>query len=313
MLRLTKRSLQKAMLYTQQRRTMWVEAAFAAAAIGVPAVISSLKVVRPYQRGLVEVFGKYTHTADPGLRAIWPFGIGKITMMPTDMQRVEIPGQSIITKEQLNATVHALVYFQVVDPFKARYNVDNFETTVPSLAQTTLRNVLGTFNLAEANSQRKEINDRLKEELESQIHEWGMRVVSVELQQIEPTDRVQKSMNDIVVAEQQMIASTNLANAEEIKADGIKRASVKEAEGKATALRLNADAKAYTVRVAADADAAAIAVKYQAVQDNFHGNVVDYQRLMTTETSLKHNSTILLPQDGRTINLIDVAKLTAEE
>ncbi|MHA2066232.1 MAG: SPFH domain-containing protein, partial [Candidatus Thorarchaeota archaeon] len=181
-----------------QKRGIATEVMLGMGAVGVYGVLSGLRIVRPNQKGLVEVFGKYTRTTDPGLRLIWPFGIGKMTKMPTDMHKVDIPEQSIITKEQLNADVDAVAYYRVDDPYKARYNVDDYADTVPRLAQTTLRNVLGTFTLAEANSQRQMINEQLKKELDSQITEWGMVVISVELQEIRPTRRVQESMNNII-------------------------------------------------------------------------------------------------------------------
>ena len=293
----------------QQKRGIATEVLMGAGAVGALGVLTSLHIVRPNQRGLVEVFGKYTRTADPGLRAVWPFGIGSMEVIPMDMHKVEIPEQSIITKEQLNATVDAVAYYRVKDPYKARYNVDDYENTVPTLAQTTLRNVLGTFTLADANSQRQSINAKLKDELESQVTDWGMEVISVELQEIRPTRRVQESMNNIIIAEQEKIAAENQAHALEIAADGKRRAAIKEAEGEARAVVLAAEADAEQVRLDAQAKADAMRLKYDTANECFKGNAMFLERLETTRESLKNNSTVLLGKENQTWNLLDIARM----
>ena len=270
----------------------------ALSALGVLWSATGIHMIEQHERGLVEIFGKYIKTADPGLVLTWPIGIGNLRRVPMDLQRVLISGQSIITKEQLNATVEAVVYYRVNDPFKAQYNIDNFASTVPTLAQTTLRNVLGTLNLSDANSQRRDINERLKIELENQIKDWGMEVINVELQQIKPSDRVQESMNNIIIAEQEKIAAENLANAEEIKADGERRATIKKAQANADAIRLEAEANADAMKI-----------EYEAAQEFFKDGAIPYQQLKTTETALKNNTTVLFPKEGNTWNLLDIARL----
>jgi len=274
--------------------------------IGTITLLSSLRVIRPNQKGLVEMFGKYTRTAEPGLRAIWPFGIGRLERIPMDMHKVEIPEQSIITKEQLNATVDAVAYYRVKDPYKARYHVDDYANTVPTLTQTTLRNVLGTFTLSEANSQRQNINAQLRRELEGQISDWGMEVISVELQQIIPSRRVQESMNNIIIAEQEKIAAENRAHAVEIDADGKKRAEVKKAEGSAQAVTLNAQAQAEAIRLNAQAQADAMRLKYDTANECFVGDAKDLERLQTTVESLRNNTVVLMDKGQQTWNLLNL-------
>jgi regulator of protease activity HflC (stomatin/prohibitin superfamily) len=267
---------------------------------------SSIRIIRPNQLGLVEFLGKYTHTTKPGLRFIPPFGLGRLTRVRMDLCKSEIPGQQIITKEQLNAQVDAVAYYQVRDPFKAIYNVDAYSETVPVLAQTTLRNVLGTFSLAEANSQRKLINDMLQKELQAQIDEWGIKVMNVEMKSIQPTTRVQESMNNIIIAEQEKIAATNAAHAVEIAADGQRRAVIKAAEGDAQGVILKATAEADATRLKAKASADALQMECDAAQQYFTGNVLPYWRMKTTQASLENNTTVLLPKEGGTWNIFDV-------
>lgn len=303
--------------YENQKKDKKRKAFWGTLGVGVVGLVgaglaTSLHVVRPNQKGLVELFGKYKRTVDPGLRVIPPFGMGKMIKVPMDLRQVAIPGQSIITKEQLNANVNAVTYYRVEDPVKAIYNVDNYEHTVPTLAQTTLRNVLGTFSMEDANSQRKRINEELRSELETHVKDWGMKVINVELQKIEPTERVQRSMNEIIISDQERIAAKNRANAREIDADGERRAAIKAAEGKAQAVLLEAQARAEATRLQARAKADALQMECDTVQKHFSGNVLPYWQLKTTVESLRHNTTVLMPKDGNTWNLMDIASIAKQ-
>lgn len=266
---------------------------------------SSINIVEPNERGLVTKFGKYTHTAEPGLNIIWPFPIGNLETINMATQKVSVDDQLIITKEQLNATVSAIVYYKVSDPYKAAYNVDDYQHTIPVLAQTTLRAVLGTFSLMEANSQRNEINDKLRLELSKQIEQWGLDVVSVEVQEFEPTQDVQDSMNRISMAKQHMLASENEADAQVVLADGDRRATVKRAEAEAQARRLKAEAEADALRIEsagladairmkAEAEATALQLVYESAQKNMVGPARRYQEYKTMEESLRNNSKFVL-------------------
>jgi len=207
-----------------------------------------------------------------------------------------------------------VVYYQIRDAVKAIYNVDDYASTVPILAQTTLRNVLGKYTLSEANSRRGMINATLKKELHQQIDNWGMNVLNVELKAIAPTSRVQQSMNNIIIAEQGKLASEFEAHAAEIQADGKKRAAIKDAEAKAKAVLLAADALGEAIRIKAKANAAALSVEAKAVQEVATPNVMFYWRLKTTETALRDNTTVLLPPDKNGIwNVLDIARMTSEQ
>lgn len=188
-----------------------------------------------------------------------------------------------------------------------------------------MRNVLGKYNLAVANSSRDKINATLCEELQAQINDWGMRVLNVELKSIEPTGRVQESMNNIIIAEQGKIAAEYDAHAAEVKADGEKRAAIKDAEwtaraqildaeAKAETIRLEASAKADAIRMEASAKADAVSLEGKAVDDVGTDRVLRYWGLRTTENALKNNTKLLLPQNGSGMwNVLDVAKAVSEK
>ena len=185
-------------------------------------------------------------------------------------------------------------------PKKAIYNVNNFATSVPSLAKTTLRAVIGKMTLTEANENRDQINEEVEKILSKEVTKWGIDVVRVELQRIEPPDDVQDAMNEVVKAENEKIAALDLATAIETKADGERRAEIKKAEGIAAAIRLKADA-----------DGDAIKTVNIAAEQYFVGNAQLLKKLETVAEALKDNTKIVVPADSDLVNVIgDLAGTT---
>jgi regulator of protease activity HflC (stomatin/prohibitin superfamily) len=253
---------------------------------------SAVKIVRPVEQGLVEFLGRYSRTADAGINLIVPvlFKMHKINITE---RRVDIDPQSIITKDKLNAEVDGVVYYKVVDAKKSIYNVNDFELSVPSLAKTTLRAVIGKMTLTEANENRDEINTRVEEILDREVSKWGISVVRVELQRIEPPPDVQTAMNQVVKAENEKIAALDLATAIETQADGERRAEIKKAEGIAAAIRLKAEA-----------DGEAIKIVNEAAEKYFVGNAQLLKKLETVSEALRDNSKIIVPADSDLVNVI---------
>ena len=121
----------------------------------------SVRIVRPYQRGVVERLGKYKVTADPGLRFIIPF-IDRIRLIDMREQVVDVPPQEVITSDNVVVSVDAVVYYEPVDPQRLLYNVANFILAVTKLAQTNLRNLIGELQLDQALTSRDSINTSLR-------------------------------------------------------------------------------------------------------------------------------------------------------
>ena len=165
------------------------------------------------------------------------------------------------TKDKLNAIVDAVVYYKIHDPVKATYNVDDHRIQLVSLARTTLRAVIGKMTLTEANENRDEINKQIEEILDKETNSYGVEVLRVELQKIEPPMDVQDSMNKVVKAEQEKIAAMDLASAAEIKADGERRAEIKKAEGVRQAYILKAQGEAQAKVALANAEAEKIKIE----------------------------------------------------
>jgi regulator of protease activity HflC (stomatin/prohibitin superfamily) len=253
---------------------------------------SGVKILRPVEVGIIEFLGRYSKTASAGFNWIIPF-LSKMYRINITERRVDIDPQSIITKDKLNAVVDGVVYYRVEEAQKAIYNVNNFESSVPSLAKTTLRAVIGKMTLTEANENRDQINEEVEKILSKEVTKWGIDVVRVELQRIEPPDDVQDAMNQVVKAENEKIAALDLATAIETKADGERRAEIKKAEGIAAAIRLKADA-----------DGDAIKTVNVAAEEYFIGNAQLLKRLEIVAESLKDNTKIIVPADSDLVNVI---------
>lgn len=244
--------------------------------------LSGVRIVRPVEKGLVETFGKYSRTAEQGFNWVIPL-IQRVVIVNITEIRVDVEPQNIITQDKLNATVDAVVYYKINEVNKAVYNVQDFSSSVPSLARTTLRAVIGKMTLADANENRDKINADVEIQLDKQTDAWGIEIIRVELQKIEPPQDVQDAMNRVVKAENEKIAAEDFATAKETEADGRKRAEIKEAEGRRQASILEAEGKAKA---------------FDLVNKSFKGNAQLLKRLEVTENSLSKNSKIILSEKG---------------
>jgi len=255
----------------------------------------SIKVIRPVEKALVERFGKFNRVAEPGLLIITPF-IENVIRVPTTEIRADVDKQTVITKDNLNAEVDAVVYYKIQDVMKAVYSIDNFRTAIPSLAQTTLRAIMGKMTLTESNENRSRINSLIEEELDRETNNWGIDVIRVELQRIDPPGDVQQAMNNVVKAENEKISANDLASAAEIRADGERRASVKVAEGEARAIELRATADAKAVELRAQAEANAIKLVNESAQKYFKGDAQVLKKLEVAQEALANNTKYVVPK-----------------
>jgi len=262
-----------------------------------------IRIVRPVERGLIERLGKYKKTAEQGFHWIIPI-IDKMVKVNVTENMVDVDPQKIITSDDLNATVDAVVYFRVVDPTKAIYNADNYRRQIASLARTTLRDIIGKMTLTAANSKRDELNAILERELDSQTNAWGIDVIRVELQRIEPPDDVQVAMNNVVIAEREKKAAVDFATATETKADGEKRAEIKMAQGQKQAVILEAEGKADAIRKVALADADKIEKVNTAIQKYFKNEAQMYKKLETVERSLRNGTKYVIDPNTEITNVI---------
>lgn len=257
---------------------------------------AGVRIVRPTHRALIETFGRYTKFANAGFHWIIPL-VQRMYQINITEQMVNAEPQVIITNDNLNASVDAQVYFRVISDEEnvknSIYNVANYNYQIVNLARTTLRNIIGTLSLKSANSERGRINADLHRTLEEETKKWGIEIVRTELKEIDPPKDVQDTMNKVVKAENEKIAAIDFATAAETTADGIKRAEIKKAEGIKQAKIL-----------AAEGEAMAIKLVNEAANEYFIGNAQLLRKLEATETSLKNNAKIVVPEGNELINVI---------
>ena len=262
-----------------------------------------IKIINQRQKGLKERLGKYKKTCDAGFHWIIP-GIEKLRKVDVTENMVDVEPQKIITKDDLNATVDAVVYFKVIDPVKAIYKAQNYRAQIASLARTTLRDIIGKMTLTEANSKRDALNAILEQELDKQTDAWGIDVIRVELQRIEPPSDVQEAMNNVVIAERDKKAAVDFATATETKADGERRAEVKKAQGIKQGLILKAEGDADAIKKVALAQADKIEKENVAIQKFFKNEAQIYKKLETIENALKNGTKYVIDPNTEITNVI---------
>lgn len=260
---------------------------------GIVFVLSGIRIVRPTQRALIERLGKFNRHAEAGFSWIIPI-IDQMIKVNITERMVDVEPQTVITKDKLNAIVDAVVYYQIKDVNKSQYNVDNHRRQLTSLARTTLRAVIGKMTLTEANENRDDINNKVEAILDKETDSYGVEVLRVELQKIEPPQDVQIAMNMVVKAEQEKIAAKDTATALETQADGEKRAEIKRAEGIKQGRILQAEGKA-----------SAIKLENEAAEKFFKGNAQILKKLEVVKDSLENNAKIVVPAGADLVNVIE--------
>lgn len=229
---------------------------------------TGLRIVRQYEKGLVERFGRYTKTLQPGLNLIIPF-VDRVIKVDMREQVVDVPPQEVITRDNVVVTVDAVVYFQPTDPVKLQYNVANFIIAATKLAQTNLRNIVGDLDLDGALTSRETINTQLRDILDDATDPWGTKVVRVEIQRIEPPPDVTDAMHRQMKAERDRRAVILEAEGDKrsqiLKAEGVREGAILRAQGEAQAIREVAEATKFEKLTVAEGEALAIESVYGAI------------------------------------------------
>ncbi len=242
---------------------------------------AGIKIVRPYQKGIVEQLGRYKATVDPGLKLIIPV-IQSLTRIDMREQVVDVPPQEVITKDNVTVTVDAVIYYEPTDPQRLIYNVANFLMAITKLAQTNLRNVIGEMTLDDLFTSRDNVNVTMRQVLDDATDKWGVRVVRVEIQRIDPPIDVMNAMHEQMKAERTrravVLEADGTREAAITRAEGerqavilgaeaIRQKAILEAEGEAQAIQAVADAERYRLLTVADGEAEAVRSVYGAIHD----------------------------------------------
>lgn len=187
-------------------------------------VISAIKVLKEYERAVVFRLGRFSKVKGPGLFILWP-GIDKMAKVSLRVLAMDVPPQDVITKDNISIKVNAVAYFRVFEPSKAVLEVEDYLYATSQLSQTTLRSVLGEYELDEILGQREKINMRLQKILDQSTDPWGIKVSTVEIKHVDiPTD-MQRAIARQAEAERERRAKVIHATGELQAADKLNRAA----------------------------------------------------------------------------------------
>ncbi len=255
------------------------------AAIAVLAIIivaKSITIIPQSSTKIIERLGRYHATLNPGINIIMPFIDKARTIIVMRNKRYyysneidlreqvyDFDKQNVITKDNVQTEINALLYFQIVDPFKAVYEISNLPNAIEKLTQTTLRNIIGEMELDETLTSRDTINTKLRAVLDDATNKWGIKVNRVELQDITPPRSVLQAMEKQMQAERNKRAEILNSEGEKqsaiLKSEGEKMATINRAEAEKQREILNAEGVAAAKVKQAEAEAKAVELITEAV------------------------------------------------
>ncbi|MDD3652107.1 stomatin-like protein [Immundisolibacter sp.] len=195
-----------------------------------------VRIVPQGSKHVVQRLGKYHTTLNPGLNLIIPY-IDTVAYKVTTKDIVmDVPSQEVITRDNAVIIVNAIAYINIVSPEKAVYGVENYVLAIQNLVQTSLRSIVGEMDLDDALSSREQIKAKLKAAISDDIADWGIALKTVEIQDIKPSETMQRAMEEQAAAERARRATVT-------RADGDKAAAILQAEGRLEASRRDAEAQ----------------------------------------------------------------------
>ena len=204
-------------------------------------VFKGVRIVPQGYKWVVQRLGKYSQTLEPGLNLIIPFVDDVAYKVTTKDIVLDIPSQEVITRDNVVIIANAVEYINIVRQDKAVYGIEDYEYGIRNLVQTSLRSIIGEMDLDSALSSRDEIKMKLKHAISEDIADWGITLKTVEIQDINPSQTMQASMEEQAAAER-------LRRATVTRADGQKQAAILEADGRLEASRRDAEAQVVLAR-----------------------------------------------------------------
>jgi len=264
----------------------------------------SATTIHQAEKGIVERFGRYKETLEPGLRFIMPFIDSLITRVDMRETVLDIEPQPVITKDNVTVTVDAVVYYYVTEAKAVRYEVANFYAAVTKLAQTNLRNVIGDMTLDETLTSRERINAALRETLDEATDKWGVKVTRVEVKEIEPPHDISEAMSKQMKAEREKRATI-------LEAEAYRQKQILEAEGDKQNAILVAEGARQSAILRAEGEAQAIENVSTAADKYFVGNAQLLKQLEVTQASLENNTKLVISDQSRLINVLGLTEALA--
>jgi regulator of protease activity HflC (stomatin/prohibitin superfamily) len=284
-------------------------------------ILRGIKIVSQSETMIVERLGKYNRTLNAGINIVLPIieqakevivrrqngRLDRSNRIDMREQVYDFDKQSVITKDNVMTEINALLYFQIVDPMKATYEIQNLPVAIEKLTQTTLRNVVGEMELDETLTSRDTINSKLRNVLDDATNKWGVKVNRVELQDITPPESIRRTMELQMQAERNRRAEILKAEGEKqaqiLNSEGEKQAEINAAEAEKQANILKAEGEARAKVLQAEAEAAAIRNVAEAVADRGADPVnyllaVKYIETLKEVAGGQQNKTVYLPYEA---------------
>jgi len=294
-------------------------------------VAKGLLIVQQAETSVIERLGKFNRILDSGINIIWPIidqprqvswrytqidsqnrklvVVRNTTKIDLREQVFDFPRQNVITRDNVNIEIDALLYFQITDPMKMVYEIANLPLAIEKLTQTTLRNVIGEMDLDESLTSRDVINGKLRTILDEATDKWGVKINRVELQDITPPKEIQETMEKQMRAERDRRATILVAEGDKrsriLDAEGLKEAAINKAEGEKQAAVLRADGEAKAILMMAEAEAAAIQRISQAVGTQVDPTkyliAIKYIQALQQMVSGKDSKVVYMPYEATAI------------
>jgi regulator of protease activity HflC (stomatin/prohibitin superfamily) len=187
-------------------------------------IVSSIRQINQYERGVKFMLGRYTKMVQPGWRLVFPV-IQSMRRVDIRTKAVEVPYQDTITKDNVSCKINAVIYYRIVDVAKSVIEVENVWSAASQLAQTTMRNVCGELTLDELLSERDQASKRIKELIASHTASWGIEVLGVELKDIQLPDDMKRTIGKQAEAEREKRAVIISSEGEVVAADNLRKAA----------------------------------------------------------------------------------------
>jgi regulator of protease activity HflC (stomatin/prohibitin superfamily) len=257
--------------------------------ITVVAVWQMVRLVDAYDKEALTVFGEFRGLLEPGINIIPPF-VSRTYRFDMRTQTMDVPRQEAITRDNSPVTADAVVYLRVMDAKKAFLEVDDYKTAVSNLAQTTLRAVIGDMELDDTLNKRQEINARIRRELDEPTDEWGIRVESVEVREVNPSQEVQQAMEQQTGAERRRRATI-------LEAQGERRSAVEKAEGDKQSNVIRAQGEKQSQILEAQGDAISTVLRAKSAESMGERAVIDKGMETLAEIGQGESTTFVLPQE----------------
>ncbi|WP_348612101.1 SPFH domain-containing protein [Halobaculum rarum] len=257
--------------------------------VAIVAVYQAIVIVDAYEKKALTVFGEYRKLLEPGINIVPPF-VSRTYTFDMRTQTLDVPRQEAITRDNSPVTADAVVYIKVMDAKKAFLEVEDYKVAVSNLAQTTLRAVLGDMELDDTLNKRQEINARIRKELDEPTDEWGIRVESVEVREVNPSKDVQQAMEQQTSAERRRRAMI-------LEAQGERRSAVESAEGEKQSNIIRAQGEKQSQILEAQGDAISTVLRAKSAESMGERAIIDKGMETLERIGQGDSTTFVLPQE----------------